>query len=106
MPAKVDSIQYDPNRSARIALLNYVDGEKRYIVAPHGLKAGDMVMSGDEAPPSLGNCLPLSKIPLGTAIHNIELAGWSRRLSLPQCRHQRDAHGPRGRLGADLAAER
>jgi len=74
VPAKVDSIQYDPNRSARIALLNYVDGEKRYIVAPHGLKKGDMVMSGDEAPPTLGNCLPLSKIPLGTAIHNIELA--------------------------------
>src|SRR6187401_72806 len=71
--AKVDSIQYDPNRSARIALLNYVDGEKRYIVAPHGLKAGDTVMSGDEAPPNVGNCLPLTKIPLGTAIHNIEL---------------------------------
>ena len=69
----MDSIQYDPNRSARIALLNYVDGEKRYIVAPHGLKAGDMVMSGDEAPPTVGNCLPLSKIPLGMAIHNIEL---------------------------------
>jgi large subunit ribosomal protein L2 len=73
VPAKVDSIQYDPNRSARIALLNYVDGEKRYIVAPHGLKAGDMVMSGDEAPPNVGNCLPLTKIPLGMSIHNIEL---------------------------------
>jgi large subunit ribosomal protein L2 len=73
IPAKVDSIQYDPNRTARIALLNYVDGEKRYIVAPHGLKAGDMVMSGDEAPPNVGNCLPLTKIPLGTSIHNIEL---------------------------------
>ena len=73
VPAKVDSIQYDPNRSARIALLHYVDGEKRYIVAPHGLKAGDTVLSGSEAPPSVGNCLPLSKIPLGTAIHNIEM---------------------------------
>jgi large subunit ribosomal protein L2 len=73
VPAKVDSIQYDPNRSARIALLNYVDGEKRYIVAPHGLKAGDMVMSGDEAPPTVGNCLPLSKIPLGMEVHNIEI---------------------------------
>jgi large subunit ribosomal protein L2 len=73
VPAKVDSIQYDPNRSARIALLHYVDGEKRYIVAPHGLKKGDTVQSGSEAPPSVGNCLPLSKIPLGTAIHNIEL---------------------------------
>ena len=73
IPAKVDSIQYDPNRTARIALLNYVDGEKRYIVAPHGLKAGDKVMSGDDAPPTVGNCLPLAKIPLGMAIHNIEL---------------------------------
>jgi large subunit ribosomal protein L2 len=53
--------------------LHYVDGEKRYIVAPHGLKAGDTVVSGDDAPPTVGNCLPLSKIPLGTAIHNIEL---------------------------------
>src|SRR6266566_7182828 len=52
VPAKVDSIQYDPNRSARIALLHYVDGEKRYILAPHGLKAGDMVMSGDDSPPT------------------------------------------------------
>ena len=106
MPAKVDSIQYDPNRSARIALLNYVDGEKRYIVAPHGLKAGDMVMSGDEAPPTVGNCLPLSKIPLGTAIHNIELQAGRGGCALPQCRHQRDAHGSRGRLGSDFAAER
>jgi large subunit ribosomal protein L2 len=73
IPATVDSIQYDPNRSARIALLNYVDGEKRYIIAPHGLKQGDTVMSGDEAPPNVGNCLPLTKIPLGMAIHNIEL---------------------------------
>src|SRR5438270_5529020 len=73
IPAVVAAIEYDPNRSSRIALLNYVDGEKRYIIAPHGLKAGDMVMSGDEAPPTVGNCLPLSKIPLGMAIHNIEL---------------------------------
>src|SRR4029079_6182204 len=71
--AKVDSIQYDPNRTARIALLHYVDGEKRYIVAPHGLKAGDTVMSGADAPPTVGNCLPLTKIPLGTEVHNIEL---------------------------------
>ena len=104
IPAKVDSIQYDPNRSARIALLNYVDGEKRYIVAPHGLKAGDMVMSGDEAPPNVGNCLPLSKIPLGTAIHNIELQ-LVAAAPLPQCRHQRHAHGPRSGLGSDFAAE-
>ncbi|QDT01522.1 50S ribosomal protein L2 [Adhaeretor mobilis] len=71
--AKVDSIQYDPNRSARIALLHYADGEKRYIIAPAGLKAGDQVSSGPEAPAELGNCLPLSKIPLATEIHCVEL---------------------------------
>ena len=71
--AKVDSIQYDPNRSARIALLHYIDGEKRYIIAPDGLAQGDQVMSGAEAPAKLGNCLPLANMPLGTTIHNIEL---------------------------------
>jgi large subunit ribosomal protein L2 len=71
--AKVASIQYDPNRSARIALLHYVDGEKRYILAPEGLAVGAMVESGSEAPPTVGNCLPLNAIPLGTAVHNIEL---------------------------------
>lgn len=73
VPAKVDSIQYDPNRSARIALLHYADGEKRYIIAPAGLKAGDQVVSGSEAEPKVGNCLPLSKIPLATVVHNVEL---------------------------------
>jgi large subunit ribosomal protein L2 len=73
VPAVVNSIQYDPNRSARVALLFYADGEKRYIVAPEGLKAGDRVQSGEDAPATLGNCLPLSHIPLGTEIHNIEL---------------------------------
>jgi large subunit ribosomal protein L2 len=73
VPAKVDSIQYDPNRSARIALLFYADGEKRYIIAPKGLKAGDEVMSGPTAPAKVGNCLPLAKMPLGTPIFNIEL---------------------------------
>ena len=73
VPAKVDSIQYDPNRTARIALLHYIDGEKRYIVAPTGLKAGDQVVSGPDAPPTVGNCIPLSRMPLGTEIHNIEL---------------------------------
>ena len=73
VPAKVDSIQYDPNRSARIALLHYADGEKRYILAPHGLKAGDQLMSGPDAPPTVGNCLPLRNIPLGMNIHNIEM---------------------------------
>ncbi len=71
--ARVHSIQYDPNRSARIALLYYVDGEKRYILAPDGLKEGDRIENGPDAPPSLGNCLPLKKIPLGADIHNIEL---------------------------------
>jgi large subunit ribosomal protein L2 len=73
VPALVHSIQYDPNRSARIALLHYVDGEKRFILAPAGLKAGDRVISGPDAPPTVGNCLPLSAIPLGTEIHNIEM---------------------------------
>ena len=73
VPAVVDSIQYDPNRSARIALLHYVDGEKRYILAPDGLKAGDRIESGPDAPPTVGNALPLNRIPLGTAIHNVEL---------------------------------
>ncbi|TVS17999.1 MAG: 50S ribosomal protein L2 [Planctomycetaceae bacterium] len=71
--ARVHSIQYDPNRSARIALLHYVDGEKRYILAPDGLKEGDRIENGPDAPPSVGNCLPLKRIPLGADIHNIEL---------------------------------
>src|SRR5215467_10929319 len=73
VPAKVFSIEYDPNRSARIALLHYLDGEKRYIIAPHGLKVGDMVMSGPDAEIRVGNALPLRHIPTGTVIHNIEM---------------------------------
>ncbi len=73
IPAKVASIEYDPNRSARIALLHYVDGEKRYILAPVKLSVGDTVMSGPEADIKPGNSLPLANIPLGTHIHNIEL---------------------------------
>ncbi len=73
VPAKVAAIEYDPNRSARIALLHYVDGEKRYILAPLNLAVGDAVMSGPEADIKPGNALPLSNIPLGTHIHNIEL---------------------------------
>ena len=73
VPARVASIQYDPNRSARIALLHYADGEKRYIIAPDGLKAGMTVQSGAEAPPTVGNCLPLKSIPLASAVHNVEL---------------------------------
>jgi len=71
--AKVATIEYDPNRSARIALLHYIDGEKRYILAPVGLSVGDMVMSGEGADIKPGNSLPLRHIPLGTMIHNIEL---------------------------------
>ena len=73
IPGKVAAIEYDPNRSARIALINYADGEKRYILAPLGLKVGDTVMSGDQAEVRVGNTLPLRRIPLGTQIHNIEL---------------------------------
>jgi len=73
IPAKVASIEYDPNRSARIALLHYADGEKRYILAPVGLKVGDKVYSGPEADIKVGNCLPLKNIPVGTMIHNLEL---------------------------------
>ena len=73
VPARVAAVQYDPNRSARIALLHYVDGEKRYIIAPDGLSVGDTLESGAEAPPSVGNCLPVSKIPLGSSVHNIEM---------------------------------
>ncbi len=73
VPARVAAIEYDPNRSARIALLYYADGEKRYILAPARLGVGDTVMSGTEAEIRPGNCLPLSHIPLGTQVHNIEL---------------------------------
>ena len=71
--ARVSSVEYDPNRSANIALLNYSDGEKRYILAPHGLLVGDEVMSGANAEIRPGNCLPLSSIPLGTVVHAVEM---------------------------------
>jgi large subunit ribosomal protein L2 len=74
IPATVTSIEYDPNRSARIALLVYADGEKRYIVAPLGLQVGDTVMSGEGAEIRVGNALPLERIPLGTLVHNVELS--------------------------------
>ncbi|MDR1679529.1 MAG: 50S ribosomal protein L2 [Prevotellaceae bacterium] len=73
VPAVVKTIEYDPNRSARIALLFYADGEKRYILAPNGLQVGQTLMSGADAAPEVGNALPLSEIPLGTVIHNIEM---------------------------------
>jgi large subunit ribosomal protein L2 len=73
IPANVSAIEYDPNRSSRIALLVYADGEKRYILAPEGLKIGDKLLAGDEAEIQIGNVLPLKKVPLGTEIHNIEI---------------------------------
>jgi len=73
IPAKVAAIEYDPNRTCRIALLHYVDGEKRYIIAPAQLKVGDTVMSGPDAELRVGNALPLKNIPVGTTIHNVEL---------------------------------
>ena len=73
VPAIVKTIEYDPNRSARIALLYYADGEKRYIIAPNGLEVGTTLMSGENAAPEVGNAMPLANIPVGTVIHNIEL---------------------------------
>ena len=73
IPAKVASIEYDPNRSARIALLHYQDGEKKYILAPVGLTVGQVIVSGPDADIKVGNCLPLRNIPLGTLVHNIEM---------------------------------
>lgn len=73
VPATVKSIEYDPNRTANIALICYADGEKAYILAPNGLKVGDVLMNGENAEVKVGNCLPLSAIPVGTEIHNIEL---------------------------------
>ena len=73
IPAKVVSIEYDPNRTANIALICYADGEKAYILAPNGLKVGTTLMNGEDAEVKVGNCLPLSKVPVGTMIHNIEL---------------------------------
>jgi len=72
VPGTVATVEYDPNRSARIALVNYADGEKRYILAPEGLKVGSSVVSGEKAEVNVGNALPLRLIPLGTVIHNIE----------------------------------
>jgi len=73
IPARVESIQYDPNRTARIALLVYADGEKRYILSPNGLQVGQTVLSGTGVAPEIGNSVPLKEIPLGTVVHNIEL---------------------------------
>jgi len=73
VPARIATVEYDPNRSARIGLLHYKDGEKRYMLLPHGLKVGDVVVSGRDAEARTGNALPIANIPLGTTIHNVEL---------------------------------
>ncbi len=73
IPGKIAAIEYDPNRSAHIALLHYLDGEKRYIIAPKGLQVGTQIVAGPDSDPSIGNALPLAKIPLGSPIHNLEL---------------------------------
>jgi large subunit ribosomal protein L2 len=73
VPARIATVEYDPNRSARIALLHYADGEKRYILLPHGLGVGDSVVSGPDVEARVGNALPLSRMPLGTQVHNVEL---------------------------------
>ncbi len=73
IPGKVVNVEYDPNRSARLALVSYADGDKRYIIWPQGLKVGDSVISGDRADIKPGNCLPLKNIPLGTMVHNVEM---------------------------------
>ena len=73
VPARIATVEYDPNRSARIGLLHYADGEKRYMLLPHGMKVGDRVVSGPDVEARVGNALPLSRIPLGTQVHNVEL---------------------------------
>ncbi len=73
IPGVIERLEYDPNRTAHIALIKYADGERRYIIAPRGVKAGDTIMSGDDAPISAGNCLPLRNIPLGSTLHCVEL---------------------------------
>ena len=98
IPAKVATVEYDPNRSSNIALLNYVDGEKRYIIAPNKLFVGDQVMSGNGAEIRVGNALALREIPLGTHIHNIELSAGSRGTAVEKCRQLLPAYGERGSI--------
>ena len=104
--ATVESIEYDPNRTARIALVNYEDGTKSYILAPEGLKAGDKIMSGDNAEPKVGNCMPLRKIPPGMSIHNVEMQPGHGGQLCPQCRDERRLERPRRTLGPDRVALR
>ena len=99
VPAKVAFIEYDPNRSARIALLHYADGEKRYILAPEGLKVGDKVESGLAVEPNVGNAMPLEKIPPGTQVHCIEMQPGKRRAALPHSRCARRDERSRREVG-------
>ncbi len=104
IPAKVAAIEYDPNRSARIALLHYVDGEKRYMLAPVGMTVGDTVVSGPDAPIRTGNAMPLRNIPTGTQIHNIELYPGKGGQIVPLRGNVGAADGEVGRLRADSHA--
>jgi large subunit ribosomal protein L2 len=106
VPATVATIEYDPNRTARIALLHYADGEKRYILAPVGLGVGDTVVSSAHADIKPGNCLKIKHIPLGTILHNVRAPpkqGWSAR---SECRRGRTAHGEGGQVCHASSAER
>ena len=93
------AIEYDPNRSAHLALLHYRDGEKRYIIAPHGLKVGDTLMSGPQADILPGNALPIRNIPVGTLVHNVELQPGPRRPAVPERRDARPSCWPRKGTG-------
>jgi large subunit ribosomal protein L2 len=105
IPAKVDSIQYDPNRSGRIALLVYADGEKRYILAPDGLKAGDRVENGSDAPPKVGNCMPLKNMPPGTEVFCIEMQPGRGGEMCRSAGTLATLYGSRSRLGAVDASQ-
>jgi large subunit ribosomal protein L2 len=106
VPARVAAIEYDPNRSARLALLHYADGEKRYILAPVGLRVGASVMAGPGADIKPGNAMPLSQIPLGTTVHNVELqpGAWRATRSQRGCSDPADGQGRH--YGAAQAAVR
>ncbi len=95
VPAKLATIEYDPNRSARIGLLHYADGEKRYMLLPNGLKVGDVVVAGVEVEARVGNALPLANIPLGTTIHNVELVPGQGRTDRPIRRSRRPSCSPK-----------
>ena len=106
VPATVAAIEYDPNRSANIALLHYHDGEKRYILAPRNLTVGSIVESGPEAEVDVGNTLPLNRIPVGTVVHAVELEPGRGAQLGAQRGDQRPAHGARGRPGDAQAPQR